>query len=701
MAIAKPPVYKHGRKPSGQRLMYYLGHHEKREASFIIDITGAELTPNAAVAHIGDGIEGKDFWHSIIALHRAECDFLQEKLGLSAEEAAKEEARILAKDIAFRTGQEAPLIAIHMERESDGGMRWHYHPVGKGEQPSNLYGPKGIYQKIWDREMRSLMEGDKGIKDWDAHREWKALKEQHKTILEEQKKLQEDLAKAREERRKTTKGVQRIATIDRWTFGIVPGLGLATEIEMQKKDLARRDMEKRHFAANKDSVQRRHQVETEMLRRRYQARGTEGSSWQEMEQASIDRRRDRGLLYGEKAAALDQIDRLKDRSRKLRVASRLTLGVVPGLSLAAGISAYIAERKQSKIERQFKTKELDLIKQGKQAELKALGAHYKALGMEGCAEHRMRAKEVERKAAAATFKVKTRGMDRAAIRRLRQANGKAISAAKRTVTRTSGLALESARNALKKAQECARVDTPHHSDKIIEQHHESVRPATNAPKQVVSQAVRSTVQVGAEASKTVASAAAKLSVRTASATLKMAGGLAMAIPTGGASLKQASTSAVQDVGQGISEAGQEIGHGTLRTAKTAGVGAKDTLQSGVSSVMTLGVDSLPPAAREALLGLKKTATTTLAAGKDLVTLDLIGAGSNIAAGGLEVGKHAAGAIAYGTKGLPAVARMPLRVVEAIPLAGSVAKVARVGMEVGATLSLAAPASSFDTPGMEI
>jgi hypothetical protein len=689
MAVFTAPTYKGGRPPTGQRLMDYLAHHEKREASYIVDVAGNELTADEAVQRIGDGIEGKDHWHAIIANHRAECDFLCTKLGLPPAQAAIEQARILAMDIGRRTGREAPLMAIHLEREEDGGMRWHYHPVGKGPEPKNLYGEKGHLQKIWDREMRDLMEGEQKIVDWKAHREWLSLRDEHQAIVKEQRELLEAHSRARKGHREATHGIQNMAAVNRWTFGAIPGLGVIGGARSIAQKQARLAVEKAHFATRPDVVNRRHKVETEMLRKRYQARGNEGSTWQNLEQIAIDSRRDKGLLQAEKFTALEGAELLKERSRKLRLASRVSLRVVPGLSVAAGISAFVAERRARQIERQFKGKELDLIRRSKESELRMLDAHYQALGMSGSAEHKMRAKEVERRASAAAYKVKVRGMDRGAVRKLQQANGKAISVAKRGLTRSTGVALETAKNLAKKAQERARVAEPHHTDTAIQKHHEVVLGAASVPKQVAAQVVRSTIEVGAEAARSAAAAAAKLAVRTATASAKLGVGLVMALPTGGASLGAASKSAAQDLGEGASEAGQELGKGSLRTAKGAAHGTKDVLHSGVRSLVSLGTDAISPAAREALQGLHKSATTSLQVGKDLLTLDIVGAGSNLASGGLEVAKHGVGAAGKGAKSLPAVARMPLRVAEALPIVGTLGKIARLGMEVGATATAAA------------
>lgn len=701
MAVFKAPAYKGGRHPSGQVLMEYLAHHEKREASFIVDVAGTELSPEEAVQRIGNGIEGKDFWHTIVGLHRAECDFLQAKLGLSPEEAAKEQGRILAMDVSRRTGREAPLVAIHLEREEDDGTRWHYHLVGKGSEPQNLRGEKGHLQKTWDREMRALMEGGQKVVDWQAHREWLALRKEHQAIVKEQREVQEARARARQKHRGVTKGVERMVSVDRWTFGAVPGLGVMAEARRIDRNRARLDLEKEHFTLRSAATLRRHRVETEMLRKRYQARGNEGPIWQGLEKANIDFRRDQGLLQADKVAALEGAVNLRERSRQLRLASRVSLRLVPGLGLAAGVSAFMAERKVAEIERRFKSKELELIQRGQQSELSALGAHYRALGLEGGVEHKVRAKDIERSAAAARYKVQTRGMDRTAVRRLRQANGKAISVAKRGLTRASGFALETAKDALRKIQQQARVADPHGRDQSRLKLDEAIRPVTAATKQLAAQVVKATVQIGAEAARTAAAAAAKLSIRTASASVKMAGGLVMALPTGGASLGSASTSATRDLAQGATEAGKELGEGSLRTARSAATASKDVLQAGISSIASLGSDALPPAAREALQGLNRSASTTLAVGKDLLTLDVIGVGGNLASGGLEVGKHAAGAAARGAKGLPAVARMPLRIAEAVPLVGSLVKVARVGMEVGATVSAGAGLGGAKAPEMEM
>jgi hypothetical protein len=681
--------------------MAYLVHHEKRDASYIVDVAGKALTSEEAVQRIGNGIEGKDFWHTIVGLHRAECDFLQAKLGLSPNEAAKEQGRILAMDIARRTGREAPLVAVHLEREEDGGMRWHYHLVGKGSEPQNLRGETGHLQKTWDREMRDLMEGGQKIMDWQAHREWSALRREHQNIVKEQRELQEARTRARQEHREATKRVRRMASVDRWTFGVLPGLGVMAEAGWIDRNRARFDIEKAHFALRSEAAIRRHRVETEMLRKRYRARGNEGAIWQGLEQANIDLRHDQALLQAEKVAALEGVVKLRERSRRLRLASRVSLCLVPGLSMAAGVSAFLAERKVAEIERQFKGRELELIRQGQQSELRVLQAHYRALGLEGGVEHKMRAKEVERRAAAATYKVQTRGMDRAAIRRLRQANGKAISVAKRGVTRASGLALETAKDALRKIQQQARGADPHARDHSRQKLDEVIRPVTAATKQMASQLVKATVQVGLEAARTAAAAAAKLSIRTASASVKLAGGLVMALPTGGASLGSASTSATQDLVQGATEAGKELGEGSLHTARSAATASKDVLQAGLGSIASLGSDLLPPAAREAIRGLKRSGRTTLAVGKDLLTLDVIGAGGNLASGALEVGKHTAGAVARGAQGLPTVVRMPLRMAEAVPLVGSVAKVARVGMEVGATVSAGVGLGGAKSPEMEM
>jgi len=685
MAVFPSHTYRRGRMPSARRLSHYLGHHEKREASYLVTVDGRQLTPDEAAKTLGgpDGIEGRDYWHRMACMSREECDYIVERTGLSHHEAAQEQGRILARDIQRKCGlKEAPIVAVHLEREEDGGLRWHYHLLGRGQEPAGLQGAKGHLQKVWDQEMRDLLEERRKIVDWDAHKEWRALRKKHGSLVKEQRELSEARSAERKALAHHQNRLQNIRWADQMSLGLVPGMRLVGDIRRLQTNRILRDSDAASRKHQRELTERRHRLELQMLLKRYEARGARGSQAHQEEIQRVETRRDRALLALDRSQEMERAEKLRDRSNKLRIASRVTIGVVPGLSLAAKVTAVAADRKAREIEAKYKTREMDLVRKTRDSAIKREDAYYKALWTAGCAEHRMKVKDIQRKAAGDLFKIQTRGLDRKAIARLRQAQGKAISTAKRTVFRSAGAALENAKTALNDLRKNAQVERGNHAtDRLAHKHAEAVRPATEAPKRILSQAVKSTIAVSAEAAKAVTEAAAKLSIRTTEAGVKLAGGAILALPTGGASLTAATKEAGQDLSRGFSEAGQAMTRGAGSTTRRAVGETKDVAMSAMSSITSAGMDALPPAAREALAAGRKS----LAVGKDIATLNLTGAIS----GGLDVGRHAAGAVAEGTKSLPGVVKMPLRVVECVPLAGAAIKAVRIGMETAHTLSAGA------------
>lgn len=685
MAVFPSHSYRKGRMPSAQRLSHYLGHHEKREASYLVTVDGRQLTPDAAAKALGgpDGIEGRDYWHRLASMSREECDYIVERTGLSHHQAAQEQGRILARDIQRKCGlKEAPLVAVHLEKEEDGGLRWHYHLLGKGQEPSGLQGARGHLQKAWDQEMRDLMEERRKVVDWEAHKEWRGLREEHAKLVKEQRELTEARSAERKALAHHQNRVQDIRWADQMSLGLLPGMRMVADLKQLQANRIRRESDAASRAHQRELTERRHRLEMQMLLKRYQARGASGSQAHQGEIAKVEARREGAILTLDRGQEMQKAEKLRDRSTKLRIASRMTFGLVPGLSLAAKVTAVAANHKARKVEAKYKAREMDLVRKTRDAAIRRENAYYKAMGTAGCAEHRMKIIEIQRKAAGDLFKVQTRGLDRKAIARLRQAQGKAISSAKRTVSRSAGVALENAKSALNDLRKKAQVERRNHAtDRVADKHAEAARPTTEAPKRILSQVIKSTVAVSAEAAKAIAEAAAKLSIRTAEAGVKLAGGAVLALPTGGASLTAATKEAGQDLSRGFFEAGQATARGAGSTVRKALGETKDVAMSAMSSITSAGLDALPPAAREALAAGRKS----LAVGKDLATLNLTGAIS----GGLDVGRHAAGAVAEGTKSLPGVVKMPLRVVECVPLAGTAIKVIRIGMETAHTLSAGA------------
>lgn len=685
MATFPTHHYRRGKMPSAKRLSHYLAHHEKREASYIVGVDGRRLSADEAMDRLGgpDGIEGRDYWHRLACMSREESDFITEKTGLPPHVAAQEQGRILARDLQRICNLEKPpIVAVHLEKEEDGGLRWHYHILGTGKEPSGLQGARGHLQKTWDREMRVLVDENKKIVDWTAHNEWKALREEHGKLVQEQRELSEKRSAERKGLARLRRNVKDVRFADRASLGLVPGLRLVGDLSQAKANRLRREVEAGSREQQRALVERRHRLEMAMLAKRYQARGAEGSQAHQEENQKVEARRGKAHLGLDRGQGMEEAERLRERSASLRLASRMTFGLVPGLSLAAKVTAIAADRKARKIEVNFNDKEMDLVRRSRDAAMRREDANFKALGTSGCPEHRMKTKEIQRKASGDLFRIQTRGMDRKAISHLRQAQGKAISTAKRAVSRSTGVALESAKSALREIQKKTQVERGNHvADRMVDQHTQASRHAKEAPKRVLSQVVKSSIAVSSEAAKAVAEAAAKLSIRTVEASVKLGGGLILALPTGGASLTAASKEAGQDLAKGTVEAGQATAKGAGATAKRAAGETKDVAMSAVSSITSMGLDALPPAAREALAAGRKS----LSVGKDVLTLNFTGA----VTGSLVVGRHAAGAVAEGSKSLPSIVKMPLRVVECVPLAGTALKVIRVGMETAHTLSAGA------------
>lgn len=201
------------------------------------------------------------------------------------------------------------------------------------------------------------------------------------------------------------------------------------------------------------------------------------------------------------------------------------------------------------------------------------------------------------------------------------------------------------------------------------------RPATSTAKA----AAKAVLAMSQEAGLAAAKAGKEMAVHGAMATSKMAVGILTAIPSGGASLKVAAKEAGRDLAEGARGAAKESVVGVKNVSREGAAGVAKTSFATLRGVKGLAEELLPQEGAAAMKAAQEAAKTLGKVGLNVVKLDLTGAGKEAVLGGLKSAKELSAAAIEAAK-LPSVLKVPLQLVEKLPVIGQLATVAKIAAE---------------------
>lgn len=254
MAILKPGFTPGARgrtsKASwGRRTAYLANEHDRDKA--ILFGRGEEdvhsISRTECIQELGG--KGADYRETIVALSENECRALEERVRGDKETAQ----RSAAHGIGERLAEGNPyVVALHEEAN-----RWHLHVAVKGQERTDLYGPRGEAQKAFEDYWRSTKPRHR-VEDWEAFGRAKSL-------LAEVRKLGVDLWCLERERFEAVRD----------SMGVPAKLAMAGQFQAKEQVL----------------IEHRHNLEQRAIEERHTAVGTQGS-WEQkvdLERAQIRR----------------------------------------------------------------------------------------------------------------------------------------------------------------------------------------------------------------------------------------------------------------------------------------------------------------------------------------------------------------------------------------------------------------------------
>lgn len=348
----------------------------------------------------------------------------------------------------------------------------------------------------------------------------------------------------------------------------------------------------------------------------------------------------------------------------------------------------------------FDQRGLDLVVHRHQLEVGCIQARYEARGRAGSWDHRAEVEKADQRRAGGENRIQRRaeqtkerlfsgrgreagkGAARRTDRVLAQGRERTLRAAERVV----GLAGRMVERGVDTALRGAGVPTE--ARFLVRGGMKVGREAVRLTLKTLQVATRAAWKVGMEA----APAAGRQAIRAAKITAQMSVGAILAVPTLGKSLGVAGKETSQDValaGKDLAKDGVRIGQ---TVAREAGNASTELAQEGLRSVTSLGMEALPRPMREAARGAIQAGKTAGRVAADLVQLDPLGAAVNLGKGGLDVVASGARAVGGAAK-LPEAVRMPLALLEKMPVIGLAAKAAKVSADLGAQVAQAT--RSFD------
>lgn len=254
MAILKPGFTPGARgrtsKASWGRRTAYLANEHDRDKAILFGRGEEDVHPISQKDAIQEfGGKGADYQETIIALSENECRALEERVRGDKETAQ----RSAAHGIGERLAEGNPyVVALHEEAN-----RWHLHVAVKGQERTDLYGPRGEAKKVFEDYWRSTRPRLR-VEDWEAFGRAKSLQS-------EVRKLGVDLWCLERERFEAVRDSK----------GVPAKLAMAGQFQAKEQAL----------------IVHRHDLEQKAIEERHTAVGTQGS-WEQkvdIERAQIRR----------------------------------------------------------------------------------------------------------------------------------------------------------------------------------------------------------------------------------------------------------------------------------------------------------------------------------------------------------------------------------------------------------------------------
>lgn len=301
-------------------------------------------------------------------------------------------------------------------------------------------------------------------------------------------------------------------------------------------------------------------------------------------------------------------------------------------------------------------------------EVAQIDARHQVMGTLGSESHKL-----EQRAAAQKFKeeqTKIRGRGRQVARDAAAAKGR------QAVSKTTSTLKQAAAKVVASIRQELRPDD--RQDRQSRQAAAAARPAKNAARA----AMRAVQGMAQEAAIAGAKMGKEVLVHGTMATSKVALGAIAAIPTGGASLKVAAKEASRDLAEGAKGAAKEAAQGAKNVSREGAAGVAKTALSTLQGVKGLAENLLPGEGAAAVKAAHEASKTMGKVGLNVLQLDLAGAGREAVLGGLKTSKELAAAAAKAAE-LPGALKLPLALVEKLPVIGQIATIGKEVAEISA------------------
>lgn len=344
------------------------------------------------------------------------------------------------------------------------------------------------------------------------------------------------------------------------------------------------------------------------------------------------------------------------------------------------------------VARCFDKRSLALVAHRHQLELGGIQAKYEARGRVGSWDHQAEAEKAAQRRARGENRVQRR-----AEKTRERVEGRGLEVGKGAARRTDRVLAQGRERTLRAAERVVGivgrmvergVDTglrgagvPTEARLMVRAGLKVGREAVRLTLKTIEVVARAGWKIGMEA----APAAGRQAVHAAKITAKMGLGAILAIPTLGKSLGVA----VKETGQDLATAGKDLLKDGVRIGQTvsqeAGKASMDVAQEGLRSVTSLGMEALPRPIKEAARGAIQVSGAAGRVAADLVQLNPMAAAVSLGKGGLDV-LASGGRALHGVTKLPEAIRVPLVLLEKMPVVGLAAKAAKVTSEIGLQLS---------------
>jgi hypothetical protein len=140
------------------------------------------------------------------------------------------------------------------------------------------------------------------------------------------------------------------------------------------------------------------------------------------------------------------------------------------------------------------------------------------------------------------------------------------------------------------------------------------------------------------------------------------------------------------------DAVQDTQSGGKAVVKDSLQAGKDSAQQALAGLGSMGLSAMPQELQASIRATKEASMATLKIAKSIITLDLLGAGASAGEGALGVAREAGGMV---RGALPMPLEKALDIAQKLPLAGVLAKGAKLVAELGAGAVTASKAIGID------